>query len=195
MTTAKPLSTIRKPHLPMPASNGEQTLTTPKFSSTHKFALLVTAAYALTLAVLLAHHEMWADEIQAWLLARDSAGVLELLANLKYEGHPPIWYLLLMPLTRMTNNPVVMQALHWVIAVSAIYIIVRHAPLTAVQRILLPLGYYPLFEYGAVSRNYALGLLLTAAACSLFRNWRQTPWRLGAILLPLLNLEWVPAWR
>ena len=157
-------------------------MTTAKFRSPPKFALSVTAAYALTLAVLLAHHEMWADEIQAWLLARDSAGVLELLANLKYEGHPPIWYLLLMPLTRMTNNPAVMQALHWVIAVSAVYIIVRHAPLTALQRALLPFGYYPLFEYGAVSRNYALGLLLTAAACSLFRNWRQTPWRLGAVL-------------
>lgn len=166
----------------MAFSVGEQALATAKFSSTPKFALSVTAAYALTLAVLLAYHEMWADEIQAWLMARDSAGVLELLANLKYEGHPPIWYLLLMPLTRMTNDPAVMQALQWAIAVSAIYIIVRHAPLTALQRALLPFGYYPLFEYGAVSRNYALGLLLAAAACSLFRKWRQVPWRMGAIL-------------
>ena len=147
-----------------------------------RFALLVTGAYGLALAVLLAHHEMWADEIQAWLLARDSGGVLDLLANLKYEGHPPLWYLLLMPLTRMTNDPSVMQALHWIIALSAIYVIVRHAPFTALQRALLPFGYYPLYEYGVISRNYALGLLCAAAACSLFRRWRQTPWRLGAIL-------------
>lgn len=149
---------------------------------TPRFALLVTGAYGLALAVLLAHHELWADEIQAWLLARDSGGVLELLANLKYEGHPPLWHLLLMPLTRMTNDPSAMQALHWVIAVSAVYVIVRHAPFTALQRALLPFGYYPLYEYGAVSRNYALGLLCAAAACSLFRRWRQAPWRLGAIL-------------
>ena len=160
----------------------KQALAIARFGSTRKFALLATGAYGLALAVLLARHEMWADEIQAWLLARDSASVLELLANLKYEGHPPVWHLLLMPLTRMTNNPAAMQALHWVIAVSAVYVIVRHAPLTAMQRSLLPFGYYPLFEYGAVSRNYALGLLLAAAACSLFRNWRRTPLRLGAIL-------------
>ena len=147
-----------------------------------RFALLVTGAYGLALAVLLAHHELWADEIQAWLLARDSGGVPELLANLRYEGHPPLWHLLLMPLTRMTNDPSAMQALHWAIAVSAVYVIVRHAPFTALQRALLPFGYYPLYEYGAISRNYALGLLCAAAACSLLRRWRRAPWRLGAVL-------------
>ena len=76
----------------------------------------LTAVYALVLAFGLAHHEMWRDELQAWLLARDSAGPADLFANLKYEGHPALWHLLLMPLTRLTASPVAMQALHLVIA-------------------------------------------------------------------------------
>lgn len=145
--------------------------------------MAVTAAYAFLLAVLLSQHEMWADEIQAWLLARDSDGVAGLLANLRYEGHPPLWHLLLLPLTRLANNPAIMQSAHWVVAVATVFIIVRHAPFSKWQRGLLPFGYYPLFEYGAVSRNYALGFLLAVAACSLFSRWRRRPWRLGAILL------------
>ena len=135
---------------------------------------------------------MWADEIQAWLLSRDSDGVADLLGNLQYEGHPPLWHLLLMPLTRLTNNPAIMQWAHWVIAVTAVYVIVRHAPFSKWQRALLPFGYYPLFEYGAVSRNYSLGLLLAVAACSLFPRWRRRSWRLGAILL-LMSLTSVYA--
>ena len=156
------------------------------------FALVVTGAYALLLAALLSQHEMWADEIQAWLLARDSDGIAELLANLKYEGHPPLWHLLLMPLARFTNNPAAMQIAHWAIAVAAVYIIVRHAPFSKWQRALLPFGYYPLFEYGAVSRNYALGILLAVAACALLPRWRRRPWRIGAILV-LMSLTSVYA--
>ena len=46
------------------------------------FLFLAVGAYTTN------HHEMWRDEIQAWLLARDSASVFELFAHLKYEGHP-----------------------------------------------------------------------------------------------------------
>ena len=65
----------------------------PRFSSigaTAWFAPALTAVYALVLSFALFHHEMWCDEIQAWLLARDSANVFELFRNLKYEGHPSL---------------------------------------------------------------------------------------------------------
>ena len=38
------------------------------------FAPALTAAYALLLAFTLFHHELWRDELQAWMLARDSSG-------------------------------------------------------------------------------------------------------------------------
>ena len=41
-------------------------------------------------------HEPWFDEIQAYLIARD-ASVHDILFHLPhYEGHPPLWHLLLM---------------------------------------------------------------------------------------------------
>jgi hypothetical protein len=40
------------------------------------------------LGLLLAHHEMWRNELQAWLLARDSDSLAELWRNTRYEEHP-----------------------------------------------------------------------------------------------------------
>lgn len=68
------------------------------------FALALTFTYFLVGLFAAFHHEMWRDEIQAWLLARDSTGVFDLLRHMKYEGHPALWHLLLIPITRLTKG-------------------------------------------------------------------------------------------
>ena len=132
--------------------------------------------YALGLVLLflaigtytISHHEMWRDEIQAWLLARDSASIFELFAHLKYEGHPGIWHLCLMPLTRITHSPVIMQVFHLLIATVTVYLFVRYAPFNRFQKFLFCFGYFVLYEYAILARNYALGLLLITIFCILF---------------------------
>ena len=76
------------------------------------FAWLLTGVFFAVASFTLLNHEMWRDELQAWLLARDSNGPFELFQNLKYERHPGLWHLLLMPLSRMFRSPEVMQWLH-----------------------------------------------------------------------------------
>ena len=47
--------------------------------------------YALVVVLMVLHHEPWADEAQAWLLARD-ASLWDLWTRLMhYEGSPGIW--------------------------------------------------------------------------------------------------------
>jgi hypothetical protein len=52
------------------------------------FALLVTGAFAIVLLFGMAHHEMWRDELQAWMVAREAHSLGGLLNNMKYEGNP-----------------------------------------------------------------------------------------------------------
>ena len=141
------------------------------------FAPALTAVYALVLSFALLHHEMWRDEMQAWLLARDSTDVVALFRNLKYEGHPGLWHLLLMPVTRLTNAPAGMQMLHLTIATATIFIVAKYAPFSMLQKSLFAFGYFPLYEYGVKSRNYALGLLCVVVTCVLLRQrWRHPLW-------------------
>ncbi|HWR01369.1 MAG TPA: hypothetical protein VN371_05850 [Chlorobaculum sp.] len=149
------------------------------------FALLVAFAFAVPGAFMLFHHVMWRDEVQAWLLARDSADVYELFRNLKYEGHPGLWHLLLMPLTRFWPSPVAMQVLHLGIATMAVYVLARYAPFKRLQRALLAFGYFPFYEYSVISRNYGIGLLLIFIFCACFekRHTRPVPIAVTLFLL------------
>lgn len=144
--------------------------------------VLILGAYLLAAGFATSRHEMWRDEIQAWLIARDSATLPDLQQNLKYEGHPGLWHLTLMPLTRASRNPEVMQVWHLAIAVATVILILRFAPLSPIQLLLLPFGYFLVYEYAAISRNYALGLLLLAVACTLYRDrFKRFAW-LGLVL-------------
>lgn len=128
-------------------------------------ACAVGIVFALLLALGLAHHEMWRDELQAWMLAKSSASPAELLANMRYEGHPALWHLMLWPLARAFDSPVAMQVLHFAIAAAGVAAFLAWAPFPFALRALFALGYLPLFEYGVISRNYALALPLLWAVC------------------------------
>ncbi len=131
-------------------------------------------------------HEMWRDELQAWMIADNSHSLTDLLSNLRYEGHPPLWHLMLYATSRLTHNPAAMQVLHLAIAVVSVYIFLRFAPFTRLQRLLFVFGYFPLYEYAAISRNYAIGLLLILAVCAVWRAGAGKKYWLLATLLFLL---------
>ena len=148
---------------------------------------LVACVFLLLGGVVTFHHELWRDEVQAWLLARDSASVPALLANMKYEGHPALWHLLLLPLTRIFATPVAMQVLHLLLATATVYLFVRWAPFSRLQKVLFCFGYFPFYEYGVIARNYGLCLLLlTAFGCLYARRERCFP-LLGLILALLCH--------
>ena len=90
---------------------------------------ILTLIFTGGIAAVTAHHEMWRDEIQAWLLARDSLSPLELLHNIRYEGHPGLWHLILWPIAQCTGNPIGMQVAHVLIAGASALILLRRAPL------------------------------------------------------------------
>lgn len=125
---------------------------------------------------------MWRDEIQAWLIARDSAGIADLVWNLRHEGHPPLWHIILMPLTRLSDDPRLMHLPVILCMAAAVALVLWRAPFTPVEKLLFPFGYFILFEYGVKSRSYAVGVLLLTVFCCLWRYRRSRP------ILPALAL-------
>ena len=149
------------------------------------YALGLTILFLAVGAFTASHHEMWRDEIQAWLLARDSTSIFNLFANLKYEGHPGLWHLCLMPLSRISHSPVMMQMLHLLITGVTVYLFVRYAPFNWLQKLLFCFGYFVLYEYAIVARNYALGMLLITVFCVLFKErYKRFIW-VGCVLFLL----------
>ena len=119
------------------------------------------------------HHEMWRDELQAWSIALASPSLRDLLGNITYEGHPAFWYLLLYALTRCSDNPFLMQVFHLSVATAGIYVFARFAPFTRVQKLYFAFGYFPLYEYGVISRSYVLGVVGLFAFCAWHQRVRE----------------------
>lgn len=156
------------------------------FFSDSNYAVLLTTVFMILGAISASHHEMWRDETQAWLLAKDSSSIIDLFKNLKYEGHPGLWHLCLMPLTRVTRSLIMMQVFHLMIAGASVYVFSRFSPFTKLQKALFAFGYFPFYEYSIICRNYALGVLLLFIFCTLFEK-RFTKLYGGGLTLPLLG--------
>ncbi|RKS00802.1 hypothetical protein [Flavobacterium sp. 102] len=137
------------------------------------YLLLLTAIYFVVSLIGILHHELWLDEAHHYLLARDSNSFLELIQNTRYEGHPILWNSLLYGLTRFTLNPFWMQYLHILISTSVVFLFLRKAPLSLVFKTLFIFGYFMLFEYNLISRNYILGVLFLFLAASVFEKRKE----------------------
>ena len=150
-----------------------------------RFAWIWTAVYFAVVLLGMWRHEMWRDEYQAWLFARDSASVRDLFANLRYEGHPPLWHLMLYGVTRFTVNPAAMQVVHLVLATIAAWLVLRHAPFSRLFRAAFCFGYFAVYEYAVISRNYSLGLLVALLFIIRYRDGGRLGVGMGLILAGL----------
>ncbi len=139
--------------------------------------VLLTAVFLAVAAWMTAQHEMWRDEMQAWLLARDAATPLDVIRNTRYEGHPWLWHLLLWVPARFTWNPVAMQVVHLLLAGGTVFVILRWAPFPPLVRLLLVGGYFFAYEWAVIARNYAASTLFFSVFATLYAHrWRNAPW-------------------
>jgi len=169
----------------VPDPYGSTTVHAATARSPWAFAAAVTFVYVAVATFAMCNHEMWRDELHCWLVARDSASPWAVVRARAYDGQPPLWYLLLWVLTRVTWHPQAMQALHLAIATVNVLLVTRFAPFGRVARALFPFGYFALYEYAAISRCYGLALLLVIVLCLHHPRRFERPFATGALLAAL----------
>ncbi len=157
-----------------------------------RYSLIITGIFFVLALFGLWNHEMWRDEHQAWLVARDAHSFSQLFENMRYKGNPALWHIFLYFITSFTHNPVYMQAFHLLIACGFIFVFNRHAPIGILYKILFSFGYFPLYEYAVISRSYGLGLLLVFIVCALYKNRLSNYILIGIILGFLANVAIFP---
>ncbi len=164
------------------------TLTNKKNASLSNHALwAVFTLYIIILSYTITHHELWTDELHSWNIAKASTGFSDLIYNTRYEGHPPVWYTILWSISRFTHNVNYIQIAQLIIASLVVFIVLFFSPFPFTTRILIPFGYYFLFEYAVFSRNYAIGVLLAFCICLILRKNFPYKFLLYYILLFFLS--------
>jgi hypothetical protein len=154
--------------------------------ATRWFAATLTSVFFLLELINILHHAMWADEMQVWSFSEHSHSLRELHYLTRYEGHPEAWQFLVYSISRLSSNPVAMQFLHLAIATMTAYVVARYSPFSRLQNVLIIFGYFLFYEYAAISRDYALGILCLFSFCAAFRPGPQKSYGLLVILLALM---------
>ena len=166
-------------------------LAVPGPRSRRGLLLGILTVASLVTALGLRAHAMWFDELQAWNIARASHSLGDLYTNLRYEGHPILWYLPLYALTRFTGNPHSMQVVQWAVATGTFALVLFRAPFSVPMRVAVIAGYCFAFEYGVITRSYGLSALLVIAALVLLGRSRPS-WVWGGTMLVLLAWTSLP---
>ena len=124
------------------------------------------------------NHEPFADEAQAYLIARD-ASVWDIITRVsRTEGTPALWYLWLKFLIFCGLNYSQLYVASIIPNVVALYLFISKAPFAKYIKYIFPLTYFVLYQYNIVARNYSLLFLMTSLAAISFTNRKQHPYRL-----------------
>jgi hypothetical protein len=157
---------------------------TPVRAST-RARIAIFLAWACAVVAVTARHEPWRDEVRAYMIATSTASLGDLFRELRADGHPALWHLLLRGAHALAPVPAVLPAVSLLVAAAAVVLFVVRSPFGPPVLVLFPFSVFPLYEYSVMARNYGVSLLLCFAFASLYRD--RTRWRpLLALILVLL---------
>src|SRR4029079_3812082 len=74
--------------------------------------------------ITIANHEMWGDEVHSWNIAKGSHSFSDLINNTRYEGHPPVWYIILWSISKFTHDLNYVQGVHFIVAILTVFLLV-----------------------------------------------------------------------
>ncbi len=154
--------------------------------STRLLLILTFSIYLVFSLIRISYHEMWRDELQAWMIASASHSVFELFHNLHFENHPGLWHLILFGLQKFSSNPLIMQFTHVIIASTSALVILFFSPFKFPEKLAIIFSYALFFEYNVIARSYSLGVLFFfLATLELHKRQKMSLW--GAVSIFLLS--------
>lgn len=157
-----------------------------KIKKNRIICLIIFAVYAILTLIGAANHELWFDEAQAWTIARDNdiAGIFH---QLGYEGHPPLWYLILYVPSHLGMSCSVIPYISWFITAIAGAIIMFKAPFHIVTRTAVLFSGGFLFINSVMSRVYCLINLIVVLIALLYPKRKEHPVIYGFLIALLAN--------
>ena len=143
----------------------------------------------ITFLIAIFFHEKWRDEAQAWLLARD-LNPIDLFKQMKYEGHPFLWYLILMPFAKLRFPYITQSIISLVIMWIAVWIFLKKAPFNTFIKIIILLSVPVIYLYPVISRNYSLIPLALSMIAMLYkqRNEKKLQYIFSILLLAYTHI-------
>lgn len=147
------------------------------FSKEHgKCDVITLIIYLLGVCTVSFFHEPWFDEAQSWAIAR-SGTIKEILFEIPhYEGHPPLWHLILVPFAKLgAPYELSLAAVNIFFMTLAVAVLLFKSPFPKLIRCLLPFNFFLFYQYGVISRPYCILVLAIFLAAVCYKNRNEHP--------------------
>ena len=168
------------------AEVGSRTLARTRWWRAADFGVL--ASWIALVAFTLHYHEKWADEAQAWLIARDLSLRAIWFHELRYEGTPGLWHTILWIAQHVFHAGYGSIGLIGMAGATAgVALLIFKAPFPRYIRWPLAFTYVTVYQYAVIARPYTLFPLLAFAVAILFKDIEH-PERMTVVLVLMANL-------
>ncbi len=148
---------------------------------------LIIFLYAVCTLIFVLHHEIWADEAQAWLVVRD-LNILGIIEHVRTEGHPLLWYFVLLPFAKLPlQGAMVMQIINWLVVVVALGIWMFKSPFNFLSKSALLLSSGFLYWYAVIARSYCFIPLFMFLIAILYKKQKEHPFIYALLIILLAN--------
>ncbi len=160
-----------------------------QFYQKHKRTIwisIISIFYTAFLICLTFFHENWRDEAQAWLMCRDLS-FIDLLKQLKIEGHPCLWYLILFPFAKLGFPYHTMNIISALLIGASVFLILKKAPFHISIKILIMTSIPFIYQHSIIARNYSLIPLIISLLAIYYFQKNKHPFIYGFLLVLLFN--------
>ncbi|MCR5635995.1 MAG: hypothetical protein K6F76_02290 [Clostridiales bacterium] len=162
------------------------------FNNSIIFNLAVFILVSTLNLIFVLNHEIWGDEAQAWLIARDFTPV-SLFNITSLEGHPFLWYYILMPFAKLNFPCITLNLVSYFIMELTLFIVLFYSPLDNVLKFVVSFSPMFIYTYSVISRNYCLCALFTVLIALAYRSRNKKPVIYGILLALLLQTHIIMA--
>ena len=148
-------------------------------------SIIITILYALLTLNTVLNHEVWADEAQVWQLCKHLS-ISELFNHLKNEGHPILFYLMVMPFAKLFPDIIFMKIICWFFMSASVFLLIHFSPFKMYTNLAIVLSAGFIYFFPVLARNYSIIPFLVFLAAILYKKQKEHP-ILYAINIALLT--------
>ncbi len=138
------------------------------------FAICITFIYAVITLICVLHHETWADEAQVWQLCK-YLNIPELYNHLHNEGHPILFYLMVMPFAKIFPDIIYMQMICWAFMCFAVFMLFYYSPFKLITKFAIMLSGGFLYYFPVIARSYSIIPFLVFLAAIFYNKQKEHP--------------------
>ena len=147
---------------------------------------VIFAVYAVITLIGALNHEIWYDEGQAWVIVRDN-DFMGVINQLKYEGHPPLWYAILYVFAHTGFECTIIPVISWFFTAAAALLVMFKAPFNIGIRTIVIFSGGFLYFNSVISRVYCLINLILVLIAILYPKRKEHPILFGILVALLAN--------